>query len=152
MTDSNKEIEVINEKLEEEIKVENEANMLIEYADLAVQANTENKVLYQHKNGTYELIDQDIFATCKFDNGEWIEDQDKINLINESKIQANKDEYASRLNEANTTIAVMQDVIDLDMQESNEDEQLKYWKKYRILLTRVDTDQVDINWPEKPIS
>lgn len=71
-------------------------------------------------------------------------------LINESKIQVNKDEYTIRLKEANTAIAVLQDIIDLDMQESDEDEQLKTWKKHRILLTRVDASQADVEWPEKP--
>ena len=54
------------------------------------------------------------------------------------------------LYEANDKIAMLQDIIDLDMQESNEDEQLKEWKKYRILLTRIDTSKLDVDWPEKP--
>lgn len=138
-------------KTEEEIKLENEAIARKEYADLAVKANAENKVIFQHESGEYELIDQDTFSTCKFENGEWVKDQDKIDLINETKIQENKEEYTSRLKEANTAIAVLQDVIDLDMQESNEEEKLKSWKKYRILLTRIDTNQVEVEWPEKPI-
>lgn len=54
------------------------------------------------------------------------------------------------IDEANEKIAVLQDVIDLDMCESNENEQLKQWKKYRILLTRVDTSDVNALFPEKP--
>ncbi|OCG10903.1 hypothetical protein A9G09_11730 [Gilliamella sp. wkB292] len=54
------------------------------------------------------------------------------------------------INEANEKIAVLQDIIDLDMQESNEEEQLKQWKKYRILLTRVDASDVNAVFPEKP--
>ena len=54
------------------------------------------------------------------------------------------------LYEANDKIAMLQDIIDLDMQESNEDEQLKAWKKYRILLTRVDASDVNALFPEKP--
>lgn len=56
----------------------------------------------------------------------------------------------SLINDANEKISILQDIIDLDLQESNEEEQLKQWKKYRILITRVDAHQTDIFWPEKP--
>ncbi|MDF7671172.1 tail fiber assembly protein [Orbaceae bacterium ESL0721] len=52
--------------------------------------------------------------------------------------------------EANSIIKILQDIVDLGMQEADEEEQLKAWKKYRILLTRIDTDQLGISWPEKP--
>lgn len=68
---------------------------------------------------------------------------DDSKSINESKQQ-------KFIIEANEKIAVLQDSIDLDMQEFNEEEQLKQWKKYRILVTRVDTNANDIEWPEKP--
>ncbi|OCG78813.1 hypothetical protein A9G42_02030 [Gilliamella sp. Nev6-6] len=67
----------------------------------------------------------------------------EVIAINESKKQ-------KLTNEANEKITVLQDTIDLDMQEANEEEQLKQWKKYRILLMRVDINQSDINWPEQP--
>jgi len=54
------------------------------------------------------------------------------------------------INEANEKIAVLQDIIDLDMQESNEEEQLKQWKKYRILVTRVDASDINAVFPAKP--
>lgn len=54
------------------------------------------------------------------------------------------------LNEANDRIAILQDIVDLDMREINEDEQLKAWKKYRILLTRIDVNNLEIVWPTKP--
>ncbi|WP_392565136.1 tail fiber assembly protein [Utexia brackfieldae] len=56
----------------------------------------------------------------------------------------------SELNQANQKIAVLQDIIDFDMQESDEDQQLKAWKKYRIQLTRIDINNLEISWPEKP--
>lgn len=55
------------------------------------------------------------------------------------------------MNNANKQIEILQDIIDLGMQESNEDEQLKEWKKYRILLNRINVnDAPNIVWPEKP--
>jgi hypothetical protein len=54
------------------------------------------------------------------------------------------------INEANEKIAILQDIIDLDMQESDEEAQLKAWKKYRILVTRVDASDVNAVFPKKP--
>lgn len=80
-------------------------------------------------------------------NGKWIENIEGKNkyIISENVTQKN-----SLLNESNEKIEILQDIVDLDMQESNEDEQLKTWKKYRILLTRIDTNNIEITWPTKP--
>lgn len=57
----------------------------------------------------------------------------------------------SLLAEANNAIAPLQDAVDLDMATDEEVAQLTAWKKYRVLLNRVDTSTApDINWPEKP--
>lgn len=52
--------------------------------------------------------------------------------------------------EANEKIKILEDIIELEMQETNEEEQLKEWKRYRILLTRIDTNNIDIKFPSKP--
>ncbi|OCG65003.1 hypothetical protein A9G48_01130 [Gilliamella sp. wkB18] len=65
-------------------------------------------------------------------------------------IEVNKSKKTVLINEANEKIEVLQDIIDLDMQESNEEEMLKQWKKYRILLTRVDASDVNTKFPKKP--
>ena len=72
------------------------------------------------------------------------------NLSNTDKIETNKLKQQQLINNANKKISILQDIIDLDMRESNEDEQLKRWKKFRILVTRVDTNQLDIEWPKQP--
>jgi hypothetical protein len=54
------------------------------------------------------------------------------------------------IDEADKKIAILQYIIVLDRQESNEDEQLKNWKKYRILLTSVDVNSENVVFPEKP--
>ncbi|OCG60814.1 tail fiber assembly protein [Gilliamella sp. Nev3-1] len=56
----------------------------------------------------------------------------------------------SLFDEASKKISLLQDIIELDMQKSNEEEQLKRWKKYRILLNDIDVTQTKINWPKKP--
>ncbi|WP_273802774.1 tail fiber assembly protein, partial [Proteus vulgaris] len=57
----------------------------------------------------------------------------------------------SLLAEANNAIAPLQDAVDLDMATDEEKAQLTKWKKYRVLLNRVDASLApDIAWPEKP--
>lgn len=56
----------------------------------------------------------------------------------------------SLLAEATNAIAPLQDAVDLDMATNEEAESLKEWKKYRVLLNRVDTSTTpDIEWLEK---
>ncbi|UYV41554.1 tail fiber assembly protein [Providencia rettgeri] len=55
------------------------------------------------------------------------------------------------LMEANSAIAPLQYAVDLDMATNEEIVNLKAWKKYSVLLNRVDTSLApDIDWPEKP--
>ena len=87
------------------------------------------------------------FECCKWNGEKWVlnEHEKNCHLIENNQAVKNL-----LLSEANEKIAILQDIIDLDMQESNEAEQLKQWKKYRILLTRVDASGVNAVFPEKP--
>lgn len=50
---------------------------------------------------------------------------------------------------ANAEIAPLQDAVDLGIATTKETVALTEWKKYRVLLNRVDTSKApDINWPE----
>ncbi|MGM8453662.1 tail fiber assembly protein [Enterobacter hormaechei subsp. hoffmannii] len=52
---------------------------------------------------------------------------------------------------ANAEIAPLQDAVDLGIAATKETVALTEWKKYRVLLNRVDTSKApDINWPEPP--
>lgn len=52
---------------------------------------------------------------------------------------------------ADTEIAWRQDAVDADIATEQEVADLAAWKKYRVLLMRVDTTTApDINWPVKP--
>lgn len=54
--------------------------------------------------------------------------------------------------EATTTIAPLQDAVDLDMATPEEEALLKEWKKYRVMLNRVDTSLgADVVWPMPPV-
>ncbi|GAB1440122.1 hypothetical protein MASR2M36_29040 [Providencia sp.] len=55
------------------------------------------------------------------------------------------------LNEATAEIAPLQDAVDLGIATDEERAQLRAWKKYRVILNRVDTSLApDIDWPQKP--
>ncbi|WP_222941836.1 tail fiber assembly protein [Xenorhabdus indica] len=56
-----------------------------------------------------------------------------------------------RMSQAANTIAPLQDAVDLDMATKEEKAALVVWKKYRVLLNRVDCSTApDIAWPEPP--
>lgn len=62
--------------------------------------------------------------------------------------QINKNQLMS---EATQQIAVLQDAVDLEMATEKEATDLPLWKKYRVLLSRVDTESATaITWPQKP--
>ena len=53
--------------------------------------------------------------------------------------------------EATQIIATLQDAVDLEMATDDEKSQLVEWKKYRVLVSRIDTtDAPGISWPEYP--
>lgn len=55
------------------------------------------------------------------------------------------------LSEAAEAIAPLQDAVDLDIATDEEIALLKEWKKYRVLINRIDTSTApDITWPVKP--
>ncbi|MBC6659640.1 tail fiber assembly protein [Morganella morganii] len=57
------------------------------------------------------------------------------------------------MSEASDAIAPLQDAVDLDMATPEEESALKEWKKYRVLLNRVDTSPgVGVVWPTRPAS
>ncbi|MCG3464101.1 tail fiber assembly protein [Xenorhabdus bovienii] len=52
---------------------------------------------------------------------------------------------------AREKIDIWQDAVDLDMATNEEKTALLVWKKYRVLLNRVDcTTAPDVKWPEQP--
>lgn len=77
----------------------------------------------------------------------WVKDKEAENA---AAIAQNQTMKNSLINEANDKIVLLQDIIDLDMQEADEEVQLKKWKKYRILLTRIDTSDIKAVFPDKP--
>lgn len=56
-----------------------------------------------------------------------------------------------RMDEAARAMSPLQDALDLEIETDAEKAALLAWKKYRVLLNRVDiTHAPDIDWPEPP--
>ena len=87
------------------------------------------------------------FQFSRWNGKKWVLDEDEQK---EFKIKQNKILKNSLLNEANENISILQDSIDFDMAEDGDEEKLKAWKKYRILLNRIDISNITVVFPEKP--
>ncbi|MCT8345583.1 tail fiber assembly protein, partial [Photorhabdus kleinii] len=66
---------------------------------------------------------------------EWVVDKD---LLKSHQINEAKQQQAALLQQANETLSLLQDSVDLEVATDSEKAALLEWKKYRVLLTRVD--------------
>jgi len=58
---------------------------------------------------------------------------------------------AAEMDEANRTIAPLQDAVDIGIATDEEITRLAEWKRYRVELSRIDTSKApDIEWPVRP--
>lgn len=87
------------------------------------------------------------FQFSKWNGEKWVLDENEEKAF---KIKQNKSLKNSLLNEANENISILQDAIDLDMSEDGDEERLKLWKKYRVLLNRIDASDTNVIFPTKP--
>lgn len=86
----------------------------------------------------------------KWNGKKWVTDKA---AKKESEIAAAEAQKQYLLSEAADAIAPLQDAVDLDMATPEEEAQLKEWKKYRVLLSRVDTSLgAAVVWPTPPAS
>ncbi|UQY45080.1 tail fiber assembly protein [Mixta hanseatica] len=72
-------------------------------------------------------------------------------LTSEENVTAAANKKSILISDASAIIAPLQDAVDLDMATDSEKESLAVWKKYRVLLNRVDTSSApEIDWPTLP--
>lgn len=58
---------------------------------------------------------------------------------------------AAEMDEANRTIAPLQDAVDISIATDTEIARLAEWKRYRVALSRIDTNEAPgIEWPIRP--
>ncbi|EAS2833828.1 tail fiber assembly protein [Salmonella enterica] len=83
----------------------------------------------------------------KWDGKAWVKD----GAAEKAAQLRQEEETKSRfLQMASEKIAPLQDAVDLDIATDDEKAQLDEWKKYRVLVNRVDTTSPD--WPDVPVS
>lgn len=84
----------------------------------------------------------------KWNGKAWVEDKDAERVALVAEAEAYK---KSVLTQANAAIATLQDAVDLDMATEEEKQSLVEFKKFRVLLSRINSeDAPDITWPEIP--
>lgn len=58
---------------------------------------------------------------------------------------------AAEMDDANRAMAPLQDAVDISIATDEETARLAQWKKYRVMLSRIDVSAApDISWPVKP--
>lgn len=109
--------------------------------------NVDESVFFEF---TQNVPDGKMRGSDKKGNPVWV---DVPPLTHEKAVAAAEAKKQYLLSEASEAIAPLQDAVDLDMATPEEEALLKEWKKYRVLLNRVDTSLApDIEWPVKPQS
>ncbi|XPP72700.1 tail fiber assembly protein [Serratia liquefaciens] len=87
-------------------------------------------------------------------SGNWVFDGKKIDkrvYTTEEHQEQARTEQRARIAAAAKMIAPLQDAVDLDMASEAERVRLDEWKRYRIMLSRLDfSDALKINWPAVP--
>lgn len=84
----------------------------------------------------------------KWDGKKWVHDADAEKIAQITQATQQKE---SLLALAASKIAPLQDAVDLDIATEAEAALLLAWKKYRVLLNRINpNDTSDIKWPEQP--
>ncbi|PWI81994.1 hypothetical protein DEO48_00925 [Enterobacter sp. CGMCC 5087] len=117
----------------------------------------ENKVITSYSRDVSSLNPIDSFiAEVSEDDfpedidilGGWGFDGEKVVKINPDPLEENNRIKNQLISEATAVIAPLQDAADLSIATTEETESLYEWKKYRVLLSRVDPKKP--NWPPKP--
>lgn len=84
----------------------------------------------------------------KWDGKKWVHDADAEKTAQITQVTQQKE---SLLALAASKIAPLQDAVDLDIATEAEAALLLAWKKYRVLLNRINPNDVpDIDWPDMP--
>lgn len=83
-----------------------------------------------------------------WDGSQWVADPD---AEKQAQIRDAESMKKTLMQAAGETISTLQDAVELDLATDDETTQLEQWKKYRVLLNRIDTSTApDISWPKQP--
>ncbi|HDW4062717.1 TPA: tail fiber assembly protein [Escherichia coli] len=82
----------------------------------------------------------------RWDGVSWVKDEEAEKLF---RIREAEEKKARLIQEATDNIAILQDAVNLEIATNEENSQLDSWRKYRVLVSRIDTSTApDIVWPE----
>ncbi|EDU8261231.1 tail fiber assembly protein [Escherichia fergusonii] len=82
----------------------------------------------------------------KWNGNAWVDDE---SAKRDALVRAAESQKKEQISYAGEIIATLQDAVDLDMATEEEKISLTKWKRYRVLLNRVNPDNApDIEWPE----
>ncbi|PHM27837.1 tail fiber assembly protein [Xenorhabdus budapestensis] len=143
---------------------ESELNVLRQQIDAATARHHDALAAFHHARSEYQPLKEEYAAIplVFFNIREKLKDMRKMT---EKEVEAHinppvsKEQYVERaeakkrtlLAEAREKIDIWQDAVELDMATAEEKTALLAWKKYRVLLYRVDCSTApDIAWPEPP--
>ncbi|WP_434524389.1 tail fiber assembly protein [Photorhabdus asymbiotica] len=83
-----------------------------------------------------------------WDGEKWVTD---IEAQKANQIKQAEQQCTTLSQNANEMVALLQDTVDLNIATEAEKTALLEWKKYRVMLSRVDISQApNIEWPEQP--
>ncbi|EPO3752574.1 tail fiber assembly protein, partial [Shigella boydii] len=85
----------------------------------------------------------------KWNGTAWVKDTEAEKMF---RIREAEETKNNLMQVASEHIAPLQDAADLEIATEEETSLLEAWKKYRVLLNRVDTSTApDIEWPTNPV-
>ncbi|MCU6237019.1 tail fiber assembly protein [Morganella morganii] len=115
--------------------------------DITTAQESEIKELGELPDGVTTIAPDVEFP--KWNGKKWVTDKA---TKKESDIAAAEAQKQYLIAEATSTIASLQDAVEFGIATPEEESSLKEWKKYRVLLRRINTSTApDIEWPLKPI-
>ncbi|OBU13298.1 hypothetical protein AYY18_00685 [Morganella psychrotolerans] len=114
--------------------------------DLITAEESEIKELGELPDGVTIIVPDVEFP--KWNGKKWVTDKSAKKDSDIAAAEAQK-QYLTAV--ATSTIAPLQDAVDLDIATPEEISALKEWKTYRVMLNRVDTSPgADVVWPMPP--
>ncbi|WP_437887765.1 tail fiber assembly protein [Phytobacter sp. V91] len=83
-----------------------------------------------------------------WDGDKWVTDSD---AQHQALVESARQELNRRVTEAVSAITTLNDAVELEIATEDEKTRLAEWKKYRVLLSRLDVSTApDIIWPDTP--
>lgn len=124
------------------ICLDNDGIVIAYEADVSFMGMQEGRDVYEVDPAD---VPANVLGNYKFSDGTFVDIRPGATEIADQK----KNELMA---EADKAITPLQDAVDLGMVTDAEAALLLEWKKYRVLLNRVDiTKAPDIVWPDKPV-